>query len=87
MIEEDYGTDDDEWCDPYAGIHFKDVAEVAASMRPAAAGDEDEAAVAARSDGAVTIAVGQQLPPPPAEPFQPPPPRGQRGAGLTLSSR
>ena len=47
----------------------------------------DEAAVAARSDGAVTIAVGQQLPPPPAEPFQPPPPRGQRGAGLTLSSR
>ena len=47
VIEEDYGTDDDEWCDPYAGIHFRDVAELAASMRPAAAGNDDEAAASA----------------------------------------
>jgi hypothetical protein len=47
VIEEDYGTDDDEWIDPYAGVHFSDVAELAASMRPAAAAAADDAEAAA----------------------------------------
>ena len=42
-VQDDYGTDDDEHEDPYAGIPFRAVAELAASMRPN--DDEDDAAV------------------------------------------